>query len=49
MKYSKFVKYKEYSISISKEEFEKIMKTGNFDKIDNKPTQNLTYCLENVK
>lgn len=43
------VKCKEYPINISKEDFEKIMKIGNFDTIYNKLTQNLVYYLENIK
>ena len=45
--YLKFVE--EYSINISKEEFEEIMKIGNFDTIDNKPAQNLAYCLKEIE
>ena len=47
--YWKDLKNKEYPVNISKEEFDKILKTGNFNSDDNKPAQNLAYSLIDVK
>ena len=47
--YWKDLKNKEYPVNISKEEFDEILKTGNFNSDDNKPAQNLAYSLTNVE
>lgn len=46
--YWKDLKNKEYPVNISKEEFDEILKTGNFNSDDNKPAQNLAYSLIDV-
>ena len=47
--YWKDLKNKEYPVNISKEEFDEILKTGNFNSDDNKPAQNLAYSLTDVE
>lgn len=47
--YWKDLKNKEYPVNISKEEFDEILKTGNFNSDDNKPAQNLAYSLIDVE
>ena len=47
--YWKNLKNKEYPVNISKEEFDEILKTGNFNLDDNKPAQNLAYSLIDVE
>lgn len=43
--FSKDLKDKYYPVNITKEEFDTILKTGNFNNSNNKPAQNLCYCL----
>ena len=44
----KDLKDKHYPVNITKEEFGTILKMGNFDNTNNKPAQNLCYCLIDV-
>ena len=46
--YSKDVIGSKYLINISAEEFNEILKTCDFDTTDNKPAQNLAYCLKEI-
>ena len=46
--YSKDVIGSKYPINISAEEFNEILKTCDFDITDNKPAQNLAYCLKEI-
>lgn len=43
--FSKDLKDEHYPVNITKEEFDKILKIGNFNNTSNKPAQNLSYCL----
>lgn len=43
--FSKDLKDANYPVNITKEEFDKILKIGNFNNNGNKPAQNLCYCL----
>lgn len=43
--FSKDLKDKNYPVNITKEEFDEILRIGNFDNTGNKPAQNLCYCL----
>ena len=46
--FSKDLKDANYPVNITKEEFDAILKTGNFNNTNNKPAQNLCYCLIDV-
>ena len=43
--FSKDLKDENYPINIIKEEFDAILKIGEFNNTNNKPAQNLCYCL----
>lgn len=43
--FSKDLKDANYPVNITKEEFDEILKIGNFNNTGNKPAQNLCYCL----
>ena len=43
--FSKDLKDANYPVNITKEEFDAILKIGNFNNTGNKPAQNLCYCL----
>ena len=46
--FSKDLKDANYPVNITKEEFDEILKIGNFNNTGNKPAQNLCYCLIDV-